>query len=69
MTRASKELLIVLLVGAGVLLLLWGATATREPLGGIGNPISDPNWTIIGTGLGAIAVSVILGFLVRTKKA
>jgi hypothetical protein len=69
MTRASKELIIVLLVGAGALAILWGATATRQPLGGIGNPISDPNWKVMGAGLGAMAVSAILAFLVRTKKA
>jgi hypothetical protein len=69
MTRAAKELVIVLMVGAGALYVLWGATATREPLGGIGAPIREADWTAIGIGLGLILLATLLGFLVKPKKA
>jgi hypothetical protein len=60
---------VVLMVGAGLLYGLWGATATREPLGGIGAPIRDPDTTAIAIGIGLIVAAALLGFLVKPKKA
>jgi len=69
MTKAAKELIVVLLIGAGSLYGLWGATATRPPVGGIGAPIRDPDTTAIGIGIGLIVLAALLGFLVKPKKA
>ncbi len=69
MTRQAKELIMVLLGGAGALYVLWGIFATRPPASGVGNPISYTDWTAIGIGLGLVAVAALLGFLVKTKKA
>ena len=69
MTKAAKELIIVLMVGAGALYILWGATATRPPVGGIGNPIHFTDWTAVGIGAGLIAIATLLGLLVKPKKA
>jgi len=69
MTKAAKELIIILMVGAGALYVLWGATATREPLGGIGAPIREADWTAIGIGLGLFVLAALLGFFVKPRKA
>ncbi|MCL2149635.1 MAG: hypothetical protein FWH51_01705 [Dehalococcoidia bacterium] len=69
MTKQAKELIAVLLAGAGTLYILWGATYTRQPLSGYGPSVRDPNWTAIGIGLGAIALATLVLFLVKPKKA
>ena len=68
-TKQVKELIAVLLAGAGALYILWGATYTRRPFGGIGPAIHETNWTAIGIGLGALAIAILLVVLVRPKKA
>jgi hypothetical protein len=69
MTRAAKELIVVLMVGASALYILWGATATKAPPGGIGSVIHKTDWTAIGIGLGVLAAAALIGFLVKPKKA
>ena len=69
MTKQAKELIAVLLVGAGALSILWGATYTRQLLGGYGPDIHDPQWVAIGIGIGAIVVAVLTVVFIRTKKA
>ena len=68
MTKAAKELIVVLLVGAGALYILWGMTATRPPVGGIGSPIHFTDWTATGIGAGLIVLAALLGFVVKPKK-
>ncbi len=69
MTKAAKEIIVVLMLGAGALYTLWGATHTRQQIGVVGPPIHDPDWTAIGIGLGLVAVAALLTFLVKPKKA
>jgi hypothetical protein len=69
MTKALKELVIVLVSGAGALYVLWGATFMQQPIGDIGPSFHQPDWTAIGIGLGLIAVAVLMGFFVKPKKA
>ncbi len=68
MTKAAKELIVVLLLGAGALYILWGTTATKPPIGGIGNPIHFTDWTAVGIGAGLVVVAALLGLLVKPKK-
>jgi len=64
MTRNAKELIIVLLSGAGVIAIMWGSFATRE----VGfTVVHQPNWTAIGIGIGAVVVCILLGILVKTR--
>lgn len=69
MTKQLKELITVLLVGAGALYTLWGATRTRRMYGSYGDIIREPNWMAVGIGLGIVALAVLIAVLVRTKKA
>jgi hypothetical protein len=69
MNKGAKELIAVLLAGAGALYVLWGFTATREPIGGIGNPIKYTDWKAVGIGAGLVVLAAVLNFLVKPKKA
>ncbi len=69
MTKQLKELIAVLLVGAGALYILWGATFTRLQYGTYGPAIREPRWTSIGIGIGMIVVAALLVVLVKPKKA
>jgi len=69
MTKQIKELIAVLLVGAGALYILWGATYTRQLIAGFGPTIHDPDWTAVGIGAGAIVLAVLITVLVKPKKA
>ena len=68
-TKAAKELIVVLLTGAGALYVLWGIVATRVVAGGMGQTVRATDWKAIGIGLGMVAVAALLGFLVKPKKA
>ena len=70
MTKAMKELCIVLLLGAGVLVLMWGllhqvntAFAGRPPV-----YKSDIKWGSVWTGAGIIATGVALAIFVKPRK-
>lgn len=69
MTKQLKELITVLLVGAGALYILYGATHTKQLIAGYGTPVKDTDWTAIGIGLGAVVLAVLITFLVKPKKA
>lgn len=60
MTKQIRELIAVLLIGAGSLYILWGATHTKRVLGGIGAPIRDPDGKAIGIGVGLIVLAVLI---------
>ena len=71
MTKQIRELIAVLLAGAGALYVLWGTTHTKRVLGGIGAPVSDPDGKAIGIGVGMIvlaALIVLVTLLVKPKK-
>jgi len=70
MTKAMKELCVVLLLGAGILVLMWGllhqintAYAGRPPV-----YKSDIKWGSVWTGAGMIVASTALVFFVRPTK-
>ena len=64
MAKNAKELIIVYLTGAGVIAAMWGGFATRE----VGfTTIHEPNWTVIGIGLGALVVALLIGIFVKTR--
>jgi len=65
MTENGKELIVVLLAGAGVITAMWGAFATRQ-VGFV--IIHQPDWKVVGIGAGLLALAVLLGFLLKTKK-
>ena len=56
MTKLAKELIIVMLTGAGTLAMLWGVFAKGTAMS-----------TAIGTGAGLIVVATAIGFLVKPK--
>jgi len=66
MTKAFKELVVVLLAGAGIMFTIWGAFATG--LDGI-RVISQPEWPAIFTGIGLLLAAAALALLVKTKRA
>ncbi len=66
MTRAAKEVILVLLAGAGVFYILWGAFATK-PVPGTTTAIAATDWKAIGIGLGILVLTAAFGFLVRPK--
>ncbi len=65
MTKQAKELIIVLLSGAGVITAMWGAFATRQ-VGFV--IIQQADWKVIWIGAGLVVVAVLLGILLKTKK-
>ncbi len=64
MNKNTKELIIVLLTGAGTIAAMWGAFATKQITG---ITVSQPEWRAIGIGAGLIAVAAAIGFLVKAK--
>jgi hypothetical protein len=65
-TKAAKELIMVLLTGAGVFYILWGIFATRS-VPGLTTTISETDWKAIGIGSGILVLTVLMGFFVRGK--
>ena len=70
MTKAMKELGVVMLLGAGVLALMWGlmhqvntAYAGRPPV-----YVSDIVWNVVWMGVGMIVASVALAIFVKPAK-
>jgi uncharacterized integral membrane protein len=64
MSKNAKELVVVLLAGAGTITAMWGAFAT-EQITGI--TVYRPEWPAIITGIALIAVAASIGFLVKSK--
>ncbi|MCL2706967.1 MAG: hypothetical protein FWE97_02205 [Dehalococcoidia bacterium] len=70
MTKAMKELCIVMLGGAGVLALLWGLL-NQINLAYAGRPpeyVSDIAWDVVWVGVGLIAASVALAIFVKPTR-
>jgi hypothetical protein len=65
MTKNGKELIVVLLAGAGVITAMWGYFATRQ-VGFV--IIHQSDWKVVGIGAGLLALAVLLGILLKTKK-
>jgi hypothetical protein len=65
MTKNAKELIIVLLAGAGAITAMWGLFATRQ-VGFV--IIHEYNWQVVGIGAGLLVLAVLLGFLLKAKK-
>ena len=70
MTKAMKELCVVLLLGAGILVLLWGLLhqVNTAPAGRPPEYISDIKWSSVWTGAGIIATSAALAVFVKPRK-
>lgn len=64
MSKLAKELIIVVLSGAGAMFALWGAFATKMVAT---TTVHYYDWKTIGIGLGLIVVAAVIGFLVRPK--
>jgi len=70
MTKAMKELCVVILLGAGVLVLMWGlmnqvntAQINRPPV-----YVSSIVWKAVWVGAGVIVASVALAVFVKPTK-
>jgi uncharacterized integral membrane protein len=64
MAKNTKELIVVLLAGAGTIAAMWGAFATKQVTGII---VNQPEWKAIGIGAGLIVIAAVVGFLVKAK--
>jgi Na+/H+ antiporter NhaC len=70
MTKALKELCVVILLGAGILFLMWGllnqvntAAASRPPV-----LVSRIAWNAVWTGASIIVASIALAVFVKPAK-
>jgi uncharacterized integral membrane protein len=64
MAKNTKELIVVLLAGAGTIAIMWGAFATKQVTGII---VRQPEWKAIGIGAGVLVIAALIGFLVKAK--
>jgi len=69
MTKAMKELCVVLLLSAGVLVLMWGLLHQINTAY-VGRPVykSDIKWSSVWTGAGIIVASVAMAVFVKPTK-
>ena len=70
MTKNSKELLIVFLVGAGTLALMWGFLyqINTSMIPGQVTLVHRIMWSAVGAGGGLIVLGAALGFFLKPAK-